>query len=136
MAGLAAIRDAITAALDVSPIRPVQELDSSINVSGSAVVAAVEYAGADYLTMFGTQGDSLAFTVTCLAGRVSERAAREKLDALVDPDPAASSVRNLLNGNLGGLVAWCTVPSATEYRVYPVGTGEYLGVEFTVTVGT
>lgn len=137
MASIEDIRTALAAALTTMGLRPVQELDKAVSVSGGAVAATIDFAGADYLTVFGGQGDTLNFNVLALASRVDERAGRLKLDALVDPDPASTtSMRNGLGGNLGGVVAVCNVTSASEYRNYPLGDAGLLGCQFAVTVMT
>lgn len=138
---LAAIRTALEAALTALDIRPVQEIDTMPNVSGSASAAIVEWAGANYLATFNDQSNDATFRVVVLAGRASERAARQKLDLLVDPTPhSTTSLRNTLNGDLADSVGFAQVASASEYRNYPLGAApnivEYLGCEFTVVIGT
>lgn len=138
---LSDVRDALEAALTALDIRPVQELDTTPNVSGNACAALVEWGGANYLATFGDASNDATFRVVVLAGRASERAARLKLDALVDPTPNSStSLRNTLNGDLGDTVGFAQVASASEYRNYPIGAApnivEYLGCEFTVVIGT
>lgn len=140
MASLQDIRDAINAALtaassDTIAIRPVQELDAAVNVSGSAVAALVQFAGANYLTVQGGEGDGLTFTVTVAAPK--SRAGRKMLDALVDPDlDSETSLRNLINGTLGDVVAWFNVASASGYADETIGEADYLTVDFSCDVGT
>lgn len=140
MASLQDIRDAVDTALtaastDTIAIRPVQELDAAVNVSGSAVAALVQFAGANYLTVMGGEGDGLTFTITVAAPKT--RAGRKMLDALVDPDPdSTTSLRNLINGSLGGVVAWFNVSSASGYSDEAIGEADYLTVDFTCDVGT
>lgn len=140
MASLQEIRDAIDAQLvaastDDIAVRPVQELDAAVNVSGKAVAALVQFAGANYLTVMGGEGDGLTFTVTLVAPK--DRAGRKMLDALVDPDPdSETSLRNLINGTLGDVVAWFNVASASGYADETVGEADYLTVDFTCEVGT
>lgn len=136
---LQAIRDALDAALVGLDIRPVQEIDRAPTVTGSACAAMVEFNGANYLAAFGDQTNDATFRVIVLAGRASERAAREKLDLLVDPSRnSTTALRNTLNGDFGDAVGFCQVASASEYRNYPMGDPaiEYLGCEFTVVIGT
>ena len=131
------IRDALDAALTTLDIRPVQEIDRAPNVTGSACAAIVEWAGANYLAAFNDQTNDATFRIVVLAGRPSERAARKKLDLLVDPSPrSTTALRNTLTGDLGDQVGFCQVASASEYRNYDVGEAEYLGCEFTVVIGT
>lgn len=134
---LAAIRTALEAALTELDIRPVQELDQSPNVTGSACAAMVEWAGANYLVAHNDQTNDAAFRIVVLAGLAVNRAARQKLDLLVDPSPGSSTaLRNTLNGDLADSVGFAQVATASEYRTYTVGDAEYLGCEFTVVIGT
>lgn len=136
------IRDALAARLDaLDGVRAAQEWGAPINVSGSAMVAVVEYDGAVYDSVMDGDGDLLTFKITVLASKVSDRAGRAKLDAACDPFPtSATSVRAGVTGTLGGEVAYAVVTAGTGYREYTVGVGEgaaqYLGAEFTVSVAT
>jgi hypothetical protein len=137
MATITQIRDALDAALIALGHRPVQEIDKAPNVTGSACAAMVAFGGANYLTVMGNQGDGLTFTVTMLAGPALDRASRQRLDDLVDPDDASTtSLRNGISGTLGGVVAWCNVATASEYRNYPTGSGDYIGCQFGLVIGT
>ncbi len=138
MATLKQIRTAIAERLNtLDGVRAAEEWGDKINVSGNAVAAIVQKGPSTYDSVMSSEGDGTRVTIVCLAGRPSERAARDKLDALCDLDPdSATSVRNAVNGTLGGLVAWCTVESDSEYRDYDVFEHQYLGVEFVVAVGT
>lgn len=134
---LEAIRTALEAALTALDIRPVQELDQGPNVTGSACAAMVEWGGANYLAAFNDQTNDATFRVIVLAGIASNRAARQKLDLLVDPTPnSITALRNTLNGDLADSVGFAQVASASEYRTYTVGDTEYLGCEFVVVIGT
>ena len=134
---LQAIRDALEAALTALDIRPVQEIDKAPTVTGSACAAMVEWAGANYLATFNDQTNDATFRIVVLAGRASERAARLKLDLLVDPSPnSTTALRNTLNGDLGDAVGFAQVATASEYRNYKVGEADYMGCEFTVVIGT
>ena len=118
-------------------IRPVQEIDNAPAVSGNAMAAMVEWNGANYLVAHNDQTNDATMRIVILAGRVSERAARRRLDLLVDPSPrSTTALRNFLNGDLGGAVGFCQVATASEYRNYNVGEADYLGCEFTVVIGT
>lgn len=131
------IRDALDTALTALDIRPVQEIDRAPTVTGSTCAAMVEWAGANYLAAYRDQTNDAMFRIVVLAGRASERAARQKLDVLVDPTPnSTTALRNALNGDLGDAVGFCQVASVTEYRNYTVGEVDYLGCEFTVVIGT
>lgn len=138
MATLAEIRSAVATALEtLEGVRAAEEWGDTINVSGNAVAAIVQKGPSTYDSVMSDQGDGTTVTITCVAGRASERAARVKLDALCDLDPdSTTSVRNAVNGTLGSLVAWCTVQSDSEYREYEINDGQYLGVEFVVGIGT
>jgi hypothetical protein len=131
------IRDAIAARVAaLEPWRAAQEWGDSIVVSGSAGCAVVEYAGTQYDAAMAGMAHNVLFKVTFLAGKLSDRVARDRLDELCDPtDGSATSARTALNGNLGGVVAFATVTSASEYREFELG-GEQpmLGCEFVVEV--
>lgn len=132
------IRAALDEALTTLGIRPVQEIDKAPNVSGSASAAVVEL-GPVTSVAFGDTAQDFTFRVVVLAGRASERAARQKMDAVVARGSGiATSLASALEGNLAGTVAFCTVGQSSEYRNYPMGDPaiEYLGCEFAVAVGT
>lgn len=131
------IRAALDSALTALDIRPVQEIDRAPSVTGNASAAVVELGPITTATLDGAM--DLTFRVVVLTGRASERTARLKLDALTDTDPdSTTSLLNALAGDLDGAAAFCDVATSSEYRNYPMGTPEveYLGCEFTVTVGT
>jgi hypothetical protein len=138
MATITAIRDALATRLEtIEGVRATQEWAGRINVSGSASVAVIEYAGTVNDSVFANAGDAVAFTIALLASKVSDRAGRDKLDAFCDPSPnSTDSVRGAVNGSLAGLVAFAVVASNTGYREYTVEDQAYLGVEFTVQVAT
>jgi hypothetical protein len=131
------IRDALDARLATLNIRPVQEIDKAPTVTGSACAAIVEFGGVNYQTTHGGQSSDVTFRIVVLAGRASERAARQKLDALVDPS-SSTSLRDALSGDLGNEVGFCEIATASEYRNYPMGDPniDYLGCEFAVVIGT
>lgn len=139
------IRDGIDTALaaitltldDVDiPIRPVQEIDQAPAVTGTAIAAMVAFGGANYMAVQDGQSHDVTFTITFLAGRVSERSARRRLDLLVDPSPGTTVLQNALDGRLGGAVMSCVVVSAGEYRNYTIGEADYLGCPVTVGIFT
>lgn len=140
MASLQEIRDAIDTALKAAStddigIRPVQELDAAVNVSGSAVAALVQFAGANYLTVTGGEGNGATFTITLAAPKT--RSGRKMLDTLVDPDPdSTTSLPSLINGTLGGAVAWFNVASASAYADETIGEADYMTVDLSCDVGT
>jgi hypothetical protein len=133
---LSDIRTALDTALATLDIRPVQEIDRMPNVTGSACAAIVEL-GPVTPASFGSTSMDATFRVIVLAGRASERAARQKLDALIDIG-VANSLADALEGDLSNAVGFCTVSASSEYRSYPMGDPaiEYLGCEFTVVIGT
>lgn len=137
---LETIRAGLDEALTGLGIRPVQEVDKAPNVSGTAAAAMVEVGPVTSAT-FGDTAQDFTFRVVVLAGSISERTARQKLDTIVGRGAGVTtSLASALEGNLAGSVAFCTVSQSSEYRGYPVGTPpkvvEYLGCEFTVVVGT
>jgi hypothetical protein len=128
------IRDALDAALVALDIRPVQEIDRAPTVTGSTCAAMVEL-GPVVPASFGSTSMDVTFRIVVLAGRASERAARQKLDALIDIG-SGTSLADALNSDLGDEVGFCTVSASSEYRNYPLGEADYLGCEFTVVIGT
>lgn len=140
MATIAQIRDGIgTQLLTLDGMRVAQEWGDPINVSGNASVAVVEYAGATYDDAFSGQGDALLFGIVVLVSKSGDRSGRDKLDAFCDPSPGSTtSIRNAVNGNLGGIVPAAVVASSSPYQEYTPGveTEAYLGSEFVVRVMT
>lgn len=142
MATITEIRDALADQVEtLDAVRATKEWGEPINVSGTASVAVVEYDGTVYDSAMGGQGDALTYKITLLVGKVGDRSARGKLDVACDPTSGnTTSMRQAVNGRLGGLVAFATVLSNTGYREYPIGPGDeaprYLGAEFTVQVAT
>lgn len=138
MATISQIRDAIgTRLLTLDQMRVQDEFGEDPPVSANACVAVVQYAGATYDSVFGGQGDALLFGVIVLVSRGSDRIAIDTLDALSDPSPGSTtSVRNAVNGSLGGVVAAATVATGSDYKDYPIGEQSYVGVEFVVQVMT
>lgn len=142
MATIPEIRTAIGAALTESlpNLAVAQEWGDKINVSGNRSVAIVEKGPTAYDSVMSNQGDAPTFTITVLVSKAVDRAGRDKLDAFCDPSPdSETSIRNAVNGNLGGLVAMVTVVSDSEYREYEVPPGselKYLGCEFVAQVET
>lgn len=138
------IREALEASLStLDGLRVQQEWGAALNVSGTATNAVVELGGVTYDSVMsgglgpGGYGDELTFTITIAAGKVSDRSARKRLDALVDPDPdSTTSIRNTLHATLNGAVAWAIVRSASGYREYGPDENPVLGCELTVGVGT
>lgn len=128
------IRTAIeTQLLTIDGLRVEQEWGVNPNVSGSASVAVVEYDGTTQSTLQAAAFD-LAFKVTVLASKLSDRAGRKKLDALCEHTfNAAGSVRTALQTVLNG-THYCVVESNSGYKEYPIGDASYLGVEFTLAV--
>ncbi len=135
MASLEDIYEALKAELDAIPkLRPVVELDDAVNVSGNACAALVQFAGANYLTTMGSEGDGYTFTITLAAPK--SRAGRQMLGSFIDADPdSTTSLRNAINGTLDGLVAWVNVVSSTGFADETIGEGDYLTIDVTLDVG-
>lgn len=139
MADLEAIGAAIGAAVEtLGDIRAQQEFGTAPNVSGSALVAVVEYDGTTYDIAFDGAASDVNYRITVLGGQGSERATRKRLLALCDPTPgSATAVASVLGGtNLGGVVSSCRLVSNSGLRDYNlVADGPtYPGIEFTVAV--
>lgn len=137
MTTIAAIRDAVATRVETLPgVRSTQEWGGPFNVSGSAAVAVVEYAGVVYDSAMGGQGDALNFKVTLLVPK--DRTGQGRLDEFADPTHnSTTSVRTAVNGTLGDIVAFATVTGGSGYNDYTISDSEtYLGTEFTVQVAT
>lgn len=121
-------------------VRGVTEWSGPIPASGNAVAVVVEYDGTTYDAAMGGQADDLAFKLTFLTPKVSDRTAKDRLYGFCDTAAgSATSVRAAVNGSLGGVVAFATVRSNTGVQEYRPGGDEgpaYLGVEFVVAVAT
>jgi hypothetical protein len=104
-------------------------------ITGAAAAAVIEFAGVDYDAVMDGQGDDLTFTVTVLVPKTSDRTAKERLYAYVDPTRGSTtSIRSAVNGTLGAVVAFATVTNASDVQAYTVDATEFLGVQFTVSV--
>lgn len=151
MADLEDIGDAIGAALgtiagipagltEATNIRVQQEFGTAPNVSGSALVAVVEYDGTTYDSAFGGAACEVNYKIVVLGGQRSERATRRRLLALCDPTPGSTtSIASVLDGtNLGGVVASCRLVSNTGLQDFNLSGGEaaptYPGIECAVAV--
>jgi hypothetical protein len=140
VADLEAIGEAIGGQLEtLDGVRVQQEFGTAPNVSGTALVAVVEYDGSTYDATFGGVADA-NYKIVVLGGQGSERATRKRLLALCDPTPgSATSIASLLGGtSLGGVVASCRLVSNTGLQDFNLAGGEaaptYPGVEFVVAV--
>lgn len=138
MSGIQAIRTALKARAEtITGVRTADELPGAATVTGNAIGVVVSYGGTQYMTDFA--GNAVrTFTVTALAGLVSDRTAIAKLDALCDLT-GATSMYTALNGPITSVAHDVRVVSDSGYSTYTVGSGaeaaDYLGVEFTVEVG-
>lgn len=125
---------------EATNLRVQQEFGDSPNVSGSALVAVVEYDGTTYDAAFNGDAAEVNYKITVLGGQGSERATRKRLLALADPTPrSATSIAAAVNGSsLGNVVSSCRVVSNSGLRDYNLAGGEaaptYPGIEFTVAV--
>lgn len=121
-------------------IRVQQEFGTSPNVSGSALVAVVEYDGTVYDSAFGGAAAEVMYKVSVLGGQGSERATRQRLLALADPTAgSATSIAAAIEGSsLGAVVASCRVVSNTGLMDFNLAGGEaaptYPGIEFILAV--
>lgn len=74
------------------------------------------------------------FTVSVLAGRVSERTAQARLDSYIDPGSA--TIKNAIESDksLGGAVFDVRVSEMSNIGAVNLGDVIYLGADFTVNV--
>jgi hypothetical protein len=74
------------------------------------------------------------FTVSVLAGRVSERNAQRRLDSYIDPGSATIKTAIELDKSLGSAVFDTRVTEMSNIGAVNLGETIYLGADFTVNV--
>lgn len=120
---------ATTLAAGISGLRTYAYQPDQINIPMAwPTLETVEYHGA--------MGNGLVthtFTVTCVVGRIAERAAQQRLDSYVSYD---AGVRAALEADktLGGYARTLIVESADNFTTIDAGDATYLAVSFRVVV--
>lgn len=137
MSNIGDIRDALKTRLEaIGGIRVVDEIPGAATVTGQATGAVISYGGTTY-NLDVTGNAMRTFTVTLLAGLVSDRSAIAKLDGYCDTT-GATSVIAALDSPITNVAHDVRVISDSGHQGYTVGTGteavDYLGVEFTLEV--
>ncbi|HSH58625.1 MAG TPA: hypothetical protein VK988_03085 [Acidimicrobiales bacterium] len=82
---------------------------------------------------FGRGSDALVIPVLVVVAKVSERAAYNSLAAYLNLD-GPTSVKQALDGNLGGVVDDAHVVRATGIGSYSIGGIDYMGCLFEVNI--
>lgn len=79
--------------------------------------------------------DAQTWTLRLYVSKADTRGAEAKLDPFLDP-AGALSIKAALEADrtLGGVVAALRVITASDYGVYDMADGAYLGAQFTVTL--
>lgn len=130
---LTAVMDAIGARLvGVTGLR-VYDYAADAAAPPAAIVSLPS--SVEYDSTAGRGVDRIVIPVTVLVGKVSERAARDKLGAYIAGE-GASSIKSAIEGaggNLGGVAQTVRVTGSTV-DVVTIGAVEYLGASFDVEV--
>lgn len=135
MASIQDIADAIAARVETVP-----SLARRVSAFGKDVVdppwAIVVPAPGEFITYDATIGGGVSdmqFVVKVVVGAATDRASQEALMAYLATD-GSESVRDAVNGNLGGLVAFATVTTARNFGEVAWAGAVFNGVEFPVEV--
>lgn len=136
------VRDDLKARLDtVSGLRAYDTAPATIAVPadgrGAAIIVPAPGECVTYSrTLDGC--DDIALLITVLAGKISERASQNAMDAYIDPT-GARSILAAVDSGVGASWEYAVVTSARDYGAFVVGAGEsavtYLGCTFPVTLG-
>jgi hypothetical protein len=138
MSAVSDIRAALRTRLEaMDGVRVADEIPGAAMITGQACGAVISYTGTTYM-LDGDGNASRTFTVTVLAGLVSDRSAIAKLDAFCDTS-GPGSIYDALDGPIAGGVAHdVRVISDSGHSTYTVGSGaeaaDYLGCEFNIDV--
>ena len=124
------VRDKIKAALNITGLRVFDTIPDNI-IPPAAVVTQLSF---DYDLVFGRGADSATCDVIVIAGRMSERAAQDYLDNLLQPT-GNSSIKTKIESDqtLGGSVTSVRVPRAEPVSVTVSGV-EMLAYRFQVSL--
>lgn len=136
MASISAIRDGLRARLATIPGLYEYDIVPDDIVTPAAVVMPGEPLVV-FDSTFARGSDEFNFLILLLVQFANERTAQDALDAYL-AGSGASSVKTVVEADqtLGGAVAYVTVTSAINYGAREYAGVQYLGVEFTVVVGS
>lgn len=137
MSNIGDIRDALKTRLEaLAGIRVADEIPGAATITGQADGAVISYTGTEYMLDFAGNARR-TFTVTVLAGLISDRSAIARLDGYCDIT-GATSIYAALNGEITNVAHDVRVISDSGHQGYTVGSGaeaaDYWGTEFTVEV--
>ena len=136
MASILAVRDGLKARLaTIAGMHPYDIVPDDITTPAAVVMPGDPLIVFD--STFGRATDELNFVILLLVQFANERTAQDALDAYL-AGSGSSSVKAAVEGDqtLGGSAGYCTVTSAINYGGREYAGVNYLGVEFTVVVGS
>jgi hypothetical protein len=97
-------------------------------------MAVISLESVNYDQTFQRGMSEYTFTVSVLAGRVSERNAQTRLDSYIDPGSATIKTAIEKDKSLGGAVFDVRVAEMSNIGAVNLGETIYLGADFTVNV--
>jgi hypothetical protein len=97
-------------------------------------MAVISLESVNYDQTFQRGMSEYTFTVSVLAGRVSERNAQSRLDSYIDPGSATIKTAIEKDKSLGGAVFDVRVTEMSNIGAVNLGETIYLGADFTVNV--
>jgi hypothetical protein len=97
-------------------------------------MAVISLESVNYDQTFQRGMSEYTFTVSVLAGRVSERNAQTRLDSYIDPGSATIKTAIESDKSLGGAVFDVRVAEMSNIGAVNLGETIYLGADFTVNV--
>ena len=131
-AQFSAVRDALKVRLQTIPgLTAYDTVPGKINPPAAVVIPGETVI--TYDAAFDRQADNLSFVIRVLVSASVDYAGQDDLDAFLN-GTGPSSIKQAIDGDLGGLVDDASVTQARDYRDYDVGGVKYLGVEFVVEV--
>lgn len=134
MASFSTIRDQIKARLDTIPGLSTYDLiPTSVNVP-AALVGPETGTFLSFDTTMSRGSDDLQFKIVLVVQTADDTLAQDALDVYL-AGSGASSVKATVDGNLGGTANFAVVTEARNYGIHTVGSVDYYGCEFALTVG-
>jgi hypothetical protein len=113
---------------------PDLRVSETIPDSPSPPIAVISLQNVNYDQTFQRGMSEYNFTVSVLAGRVSERNAQARLDSYIDPGSATIKTAIETDRSLGGKVFDVRVTEMSNIGAVNLGETIYLGADFGVVV--
>jgi hypothetical protein len=113
---------------------PGLRVSETIPDSPSPPIAVISLGAVNYDQTFQRGMTEYNFTVSVLAGRVSERNAQSRLDSYIDPGSATIKTAIETDKSLGGKVFDVRVTEMSNIGAVNLGETIYLGADFGVRV--